>query len=482
MNTVDLLIVEDSASLRRIYTEYMRSDEISIDTASTLKEARDALLGTHYKAILLDLKLPDGNGFDLFQAIMDTGILTPVIIMTAHGSINMAVEAMRLGAYDFLEKPFDAGRLRAVIRPALSQSRQRLSTQAISKTVRREQFHGFIGASESMQAVYRLIERAAPSKASVFITGESGTGKELCAAALHRQSARIDGPFIALNCAAIPKELIESEIFGHIKGAFTGAASNREGAASMAHEGTLFLDEIGEMDLDLQSKLLRFIQSGVVQKVGSNKEEVVDVRFICATNRDPLEEVKAGRFREDLYYRLFVIPIELPALRDRSEDVLQIANLFLSKYAREEGKYFEGFDSEVEAIFSQYNWPGNVRQLQNIVRNIVVLNRGGVIDASQLPPPLDKLSAVPITRLASEPEMQAKVTSAQDSLSEVRGTQPYSSVLARSVSEIRPLLELERMIIENAIGLCDGNIPKAAAMLGLSPSTVYRKRQAWEEK
>lgn len=465
----DVLIVEDSASLRKIYTEYLKSESILVETAASLKEARERLSERNYPLILLDVKLPDGDGFDLLKALTEADSPSLIIIMTAHGSIGRAVDAMRMGAYDFLEKPFDSRRLKTTAKAALAQAANSAERRTEMSDQPPKQFHSFVGASQPMQEVYELIRKAAPSKASVFITGESGTGKELCAEALHRQSVRSDGPFIALNCAAIPKDLMESEIFGHIKGAFTGATANREGAASLANGGTLFLDEIGEMSFDLQTKLLRFIQTGIVQKVGSNKDEVVDVRFVCATNREPLEEVRAGRFREDLYYRLHVIPISMPALRERDDDIMLIANNFLKRFSREEAKKYDGFSPIAESIFRQYSWPGNVRELQNVVRNIVVLNQGGIIDVKQLPPPLDSFSAQVSPPKAATPKPRR------------RRSKAHAGLLATQITDIRPMAEIEKLFIENAIALCDGNVPKAAALLELSPSTIYRKKLVWDE-
>lgn len=470
-----VLIVEDSASLRRIYAQYVEKESVLVDTAATLAEANTALDSKVYQVVLLDLRLPDGDGFDLLKRIIEHKIKTLVIIMTAHGSIDVAVDAIRLGAYDFLEKPFDARRLKVAISSAFAQV-AKLNFAPVNMAEKRERntFHSFIGASPAMQDMYHLIERAGPSKASVFVTGESGSGKELTAEALHKQSARSEGPFVAINCAAIPKDLMESEIFGHVKGAFTGASANRDGAASKANGGTLFLDEIGEMSLDLQTKLLRFIQTGIIQKVGSNSDELVDVRFICATNRDPMAEVQAGRFREDLYYRLHVIPVHLPPLRDRGDDILLIAEFFLNRYAREETKYFEGFDVEAERRLLEYHWPGNVRELQNVIRNVVVLNEGGLVSVDHFPAPLKSLQdlAVPTPVKQEEPEeVEVKRTSNK--------TKPYSKVMAQSLDEIEPLELLERKIIENAVKLCKGNVPKAAALLEVSPSTLYRKIKGW---
>jgi len=315
-----------------------------------------------------------------------------------------------------------------------------------------------------MQTVYRIIDSAAPSTATVFITGESGTGKELCAAAIHRQSPRRDGPFVALNCGAIPRDLMESEIFGHVRGAFTGAAKDRLGAAGQADKGTLFLDEIGEMDLELQTKLLRFVQTGTYQKVGDTRLNAVDVRFVCATNRDPLKEVAEGRFREDLYYRLHVIPIHMPALRERAEDVLPLAHHFLMRLAQEEGKGFRGFAPDVEEILLAYQWPGNVRQLQNVIRNVVVLQKGELVTAGMLPSPLN--SGVP-----GRPDNVASARAA-----DVVPPPPATP------AQLKPLWLVEREAIERAIAYCGGNIPRAAALLEVSPSTIYRKRQAWSSQ
>ena len=280
--------------------------------------------------VLLDLQLPDMDGQEIQRWIREQGYPCSIIVLTGHSSVDIAVEMMRTGVEDFIEKPVNANRLKTTVRNLLDRSRLQNLVDVYQSTFERKNYHGFIGSSLPMQAVYRIIDAAALSKATVFITGESGTGKEVCAEAIHKQGMRANQPFIALNCSAIPGDLMESEIFGHVKGAFTGAAANRDGAATLADGGTLFLDEIGEMSMDLQAKLLRFIQSSSFQKVGSSKQESVDVRFICATNRDPLQAVADGSLREDLYYRLHVVPVHLPPLRERSDDIMEIAHHFLS--------------------------------------------------------------------------------------------------------------------------------------------------------
>jgi two-component system repressor protein LuxO len=375
----NILIVEDSPSLAFTYGEYLRSGDWAVTIAETGTAAWEIISTNPPHVVLLDLGLPDMNGMDILKRIAEQAIPSTVIVVTAQGSIQVAIEAMRSGAYDFLVKPFAGDRLKVTVTNALERGRLEEIVTTYREQIDRKGTQGIIGSSLPMQAVYRIIDAAAQSKASVFITGESGTGKELCAEAIHRQGPRAKRPFVALNCAAIPKDLIESEIFGHVKGAFTGATSDRDGAAAQARGGTLFLDEICEMDVNLQSKLLRLIQTGTFQKVGGAKPEEADVRFVTATNRDPLAEVQAGRFREDLYYRLHVIPIHMPPLREREADVVDLAQTFLTRFAKEEGKTFKSFAPPAVDALMAYGWPGNVRQLENVIRNTVVLNDGAVV-------------------------------------------------------------------------------------------------------
>lgn len=453
-----ILIVEDSATLARTYAAYLARIEAECTLAGTLGEAKEQVSKGAYDVVLLDLKLPDGDGLDLLSVIAGLADKPRVIVMTAHGSVSVAVDAMRQGASDFLVKPFDAERLTTTASLALEHRHLTTLVRCYEATRDAQDGYGdFIGRSAPMQAVYRLIESAAPSKASVFITGESGTGKELCAEALHRRSPRADKPFVALNCAALPKDLIESEIFGHAKGAFTGATSDREGAAVRANGGTLFLDELCEMDMGLQSKLLRFLQTGLVQPVGSDSTRAVDVRIVCATNRDPHREVAEGRLREDLFFRLHVIPIELPPLRDRGDDAIDLARIFLLRLSKEEGKNFERISPEAEGLIRRYCWPGNVRELRNLIQHAVVLNEGPVLEAAMIAQGID------LTR------------------------EPAGAALKRRRSDleapclIEPLAVTERRAIERAIAHCDGNVARAAALLEVAPSTLYRKIQSWEE-
>jgi len=405
--------------------------------------------------------LPDTNGLEILRRVRARNLPSTVIVVTAHGSVKTAVEAMRDGAYDFIIKPFPPDRLIVTVRNALE--RRQLQTLAAANEVAKEgRFHGLLGASLPMRAVYNVIENAASSRATVFITGESGTGKELCAGAIHQLSPRRGGPFVAVNCGAIPRELMESEMFGHVKGAFTGAVASRDGAVSRAKGGTLFLDEICEMDLTLQVKLLRVIQSGEFQKVGGSDVEHADVRYVCATNRDPWAEVQAGRFREDLYYRLHVVPCAMPPLRERGDDVLLLARHFLALYAKEEGKDFADFDDSAAQALLRYLWPGNIRELQNVLRNAVLFNRGLLITEAML----NRLDPNAAPRPTASPTAIAALAASP---------RPGSGV-------VKPLWLVEKEAIEEAIALCNGNIPRAAALLEINPSTIYRRKAEWEKE
>ncbi len=348
-----VLLVEDQTALARTYQGFLRNEPYDVLHVDTGAKALDALTNEP-AAILLDLKLPDADGLDILRGLRERGSNTPVVVITAHGSMQTAIEAMRAGATDFLVKPFQAERLKVTLNNALERQALMTVVKTYREEIDRHHFQGFIGSSLKMQAVYRAIESAASSKATVFLTGESGTGKEVAAKAIHDLSGR-PGAFIPLNCGAIPKDLMESEIFGHVKGAFTGALAEREGAARQAHGGTFFLDEICEMDLQLQTKLLRFLQTGQFTKVGGGTMEEVDVRIVCATNRDPRIEVQEGRFREDLFYRLHVIPIELPPLRQRGNDILEIAETFFQQFSEQEGKPFEALGDSAQTALKGHD-------------------------------------------------------------------------------------------------------------------------------
>ena len=476
-----VILVEDSMSLGALYTEYLCSEGADVTLVQFGADAIKEIDRQPPDLLILDIKLPDMSGMDILLQVQQSHPEITVIMITAHGTIDIAVDAMRSGAFDFLVKPFDSKRLAITVRNAMKQRQLVKLVSQYENSLPKANYQGFIGESLAMQTVYKTIDCVANSKASVFIFGESGTGKEVCAQAIHNAGNRKNKAFIALNCASIPKDLIESQIFGHTKGAFTGAVSQRDGAASQADGGTLFLDEICEMDLELQSKLLRFIQTGVFRRVGGSKDEKVDVRFVSATNKDPWQQVQDGLFREDLYYRLHVIPIELPPLNQRGKDILLIANKLLVQYAKEEGKPFKGFSHAVQKVLSEYHWPGNVRQLQNVIRQIVVLNDAAEVDIDMLPARIvndGKLSVAAPASANTRVMEQASVslTAAHDTVADIQ-----HDPNATTEQVIEPLWKTEKRTIESAIDLCEGNIPKAAAMLDISPSTIYRKKQSWDE-
>ncbi len=457
----NLVLVEDNMSIQRCYQEFLKQEKLRVWPTTNSHETLEAIFKIDAPTVvLLDLNLKDGLA--ILEAVNDIPLQVTVLVIVNNNEEELAKQALKMGASDYLEKPFTRDRLR------LSVDNGFKLLQAEKKEPQSNfDFAGFIGSSPEMKSVYQVIEKAADSKASVFITGESGTGKEVCAHAIHSLSARSGNELVVLNCAAIPANLMESEIFGHVKGAFTGASHHREGAASKANGGTLFLDEIGEMDIELQSKLLRFIQTGQFSKVGSNETEAVDVRFICATNRNPLEEIEEGRFREDLYYRLHVVPISLPPLRKRGEDIIRIAQSILKRFSDEESKNFDSFSNGTKNFLLHYRWPGNVRQLVNVIHNIVVLNQGPTVEISMLP-----------KVLAGKQDHNKPITQAD---SAHQKTQQQDIRTIQTIADIKPLWQVEMTAINSAIEACDGNITQASKLLEINPSTIHRKRQSWNK-
>ncbi|PZQ95880.1 MAG: sigma-54-dependent Fis family transcriptional regulator [Cereibacter sphaeroides] len=449
-----ILLVEGAAALQTAYRSLLTRAGNRVRVVSTAAEARTVFADSLFPIVLLDLTLPDGDGLELLQDMLATRPETRAIVITANGSISAAVSAMRAGAQDFLVKPVEDARLVAAVRSA-AEPPKRKTTAPHPDAPPGELF---LGSSPTMTDVYGKIRSVAASMATVFITGESGTGKELCAQAVHDGSARASGPFIALNCGAIPPDLLESEVFGHMKGSFTGAISDKPGAAAAADGGTLFLDEICEMDIGLQTKLLRFLQTSMVQPVGATRPKKVNVRIVCATNRDPLDSVRRGQFREDLYYRLYVVPIHMPPLRERGHDVIEIAEAALARFSAEEHRKFDGLDENVRSLFQALPWPGNVRQLLNVIRNVVVLNEGGIVTPEMLPPDL----------VHQAEQLPAKAVSSPE---------PAGPTVDQLVG--RSLAEIEQIMIEATIERFGGSVPKAARVLDVSPSTLYRKREVW---
>ena len=453
-----VLLVEDSASLSVLYQQYLTKAGYEVTAATSGKEALRALAEMP-DALALDLGLPDMDGLDLLKHVQTLEQPPSVVVITSNASLSNAVDAMRHGAFDYLVKPITSDRLATTIRNAIEFGALKRKVAVFQEESSRDQFAGFIGSSPQMRAIYEIIGKAAKSQASVFVTGESGTGKEVCAKAIHALSSRSQKPFVAINCAAIPRDIMESEIFGHVKGAFTGATADRAGAAELADGGTFFLDEIGEMDIDLQAKLLRLLETGTYQRVGSGVVMKADLRIVCATNRDPRVEIQAKRFREDLFYRLHVIPIHLPPLRERGDDCRLISERFLARFAKEEGKQFTAFANDAVQRIQLYPWPGNVRELQNAIHNAVVMNEGEILTAAMLPPLTGTLAPPPVA---------------------TRPTHSEAPSAAGGPMGIRPLWQVEKDTILAAIDACGGNVPRAAAFLEIGVSTIYRKKAEWE--
>ncbi|MFV2033660.1 MAG: sigma-54-dependent transcriptional regulator [Halocynthiibacter sp.] len=457
-----LLLIEDTPSLQMVYEAVLRNAGYEVRTEGTAAGGLERFLEIKPNVVLLDLMLPDRDGLELIKDCLAAHPETRIIVITANGSISRAVEAMRAGAFEFLLKPFSEERFLHAIENADAEVRS-AETPAVAPTEPDGLAQGFIGSSEVMNHVYGKIRTVANSMATVFITGESGTGKEICAQAVHQLSDRATGPFIPLNCGAIPADLLESEVFGHLRGSFTGAIADKPGAAAAADGGTLFLDEICEMDLNLQTKLLRFLQTSMISPVGSVRPHKVNVRIICATNRNPTEMVRQGAFRQDLFYRLHVVPINLPPLRERGEDVIELAESALLEFSREEGRDFGQLSDEVKSLFRDLSWPGNVRQLMNAIRNVVVLNNGNTVTRQMLP--ID---------IFDETGQQWEIAPDE------KGEQVATNSLAKFAG--MTLAQIEQLVIEEAIARNGGSVPKAALVLDVSPSTLYRKIAGWNAK
>lgn len=449
--TPAILVVEDSEATAALYVEYLRSANYRVRTASTLAAAQKLLAAEVFGAVVLDLNLPDGNGLDMLRDIRRQGLPTETMVVTATGTLAVAVEAMREGAFDFIVKPFARDRLLVTVRNALERLRLRAVVDTYESDFARNRYFGLVGASLAMQRVYRIVDSAAPSQAPIYISGESGTGKQLCAEAIHRRSARADGPFIAVSCSAQPRDVLERTLFG--------ADGSGPGAIAQADGGTLLLREVGDMDPAVQARLLQFLASGSV-----SSGESPDVRIVCSSTRDPRADARLGRIREDLFFRLHVIPIQMPPVREREDDGVLLAHHTLLRFAQEEGKAFREIAPDAAYAIRRYAWPGNVREIENAMRSVVVLHAGETVRVDMLPAHV----------------AQAGPSGISDGLDmgATAAVQPAGGSDAKP--SIRPLWIVEREIIEAAIADCDGNIPRAAAFLEISPSTIYRKKQAWD--
>ncbi len=441
-----VLIVDDEQSMCELLEADLRLRDLDASWYTSAEEGYQALRTEEFDVVLTDLKMPGIDGLEFCRRIVANRADVPVIVMTAFGSMETAVAAIRAGAYDFVTKPVEMDMLGMTLQRAVNhrrlQERVKVLSEAVERTAR---FDDLIGASPAMQKVYDQLSRIADTEASVLIGGESGTGKELVAKSLHARSRRRDKPFVAVNCAALPEALLESELFGHAKGAFTDARSDRKGLFIQADGGTLLLDEIGEMPASMQPKLLRALEEGTVRPVGGDKELSFDVRILAASNRDLESAVEEGRFRDDLFFRINVIQLELPALRSRGTDTLLLAKHFVDHFAAQSDKEVTGLSKPAAERLLAYNWPGNIRELRNVIERAVALTR------------YDKLAVE---------DLPQKIRDHRASEVFVGGTDP---------AELVPIEEIERRYILHVLQSVDGNKTLAARVLGLDRKTLYRK-------
>ncbi len=461
-----VLVIDDEPSLLRYFEYNIRSLGFEVRMGGSVADLFRLLAENDVAVVLLDLMLPDGEALDYLPSVLQSHPNLSVILISAHGTIPKAVAAIRQGAVNFVQKPVSPEQLENVVRQAVEIWRLKREVRQLKRRLDPiTEFHGMVGQSEPMQRVYDLIESVAATSVPVMITGESGTGKELVARAIHELSARAPRPFIPINCAAIPRDLLESEIFGHEKGAFTGAIEQYRGCFERADKGTLLLDEICEMDIGLQAKLLRLIQEQKFFRIGGSTQIQVNVRILASTNRDPLKMIEAGKFREDLFHRLDVLPIHLPPLRERREDIASIASRYLVKAATQNHKRFQRFDLEALAALEDQPWSGNVRELQNVIEQVVVLHDAETVTLRMLPQRIQSRS-----QTAVRGPVPVAITGRPLIGDE---TDPDFSVTAQS--RIRPFWQIERDEIQRALDLCNGNVQDVARRLEISPATLYRK-------
>ncbi|MCS6817306.1 MAG: sigma-54 dependent transcriptional regulator [Blastocatellia bacterium] len=449
MEQLSALIIEDDGQLADVLARFLRRQGFDVETAADARTALEKMFARVFDIVLSDIRLPDRSGIEVLQEIKRAFPQTIVLMMTAFSSIDSAVEAVRLGADDYLSKPLQLDDVKMRIERALERRRLQARVADLQQQLtERYRFGNIIGKSKPMQELFRVLERVARSSATVLIVGRTGTGKELVARAIHYNSPRANGPFVDINCGALPAELLESELFGHVRGAFTGATESRPGLFEVAHGGTLFLDEVDALKPDLQVKLLRALQEKVIRRVGGRENIPVDVRIIAATNQDLEEAVRRGEFREDLYYRLNVVTLYLPELRERREDIPLLVEHFLERYARENGQPLRRFSTEAMRLLMSYSWPGNVRELQNAVEYALTMSSEPILTIRDLPPHISGIA--PLERSAP-PER-----------------------------EPRTLAEVEKRHILRILEETGGNHAKAAEILGIDRRTLYRKLQKYQ--
>lgn len=447
---IRILVIDDDNSGREALSLLLQSVGYTVTSAANGEDALDIIAQEQFQIVVSDLFLPDKSGFDILQSVRKVSSATEVIVVTGHASAQTAVRAMKEGAFDYITKPIDFDELKIVVAKAIEKQKLLSENVYLRKQLQgRFDFSNIIGSSPAMEFVFERMRRIVKTDSTVLITGESGTGKELVARALHYNGNRKDKPFIAVNCGAIPEALLESELFGHVKGAFTGAISDKAGKFEAANHGTIFLDEIGTMPLHLQTKLLRVLQEQEVERVGSNNPVKLHVRVISATNIDLEMKVNQAEFREDLYYRLNVIPLHLPPLRERQQDILPLAGYFLEKYCKLMGRSMMNINKQALEVLERYSWPGNVRELENLIERIIALTDGTVITSNDLPAGFlrDKRSSVGVRIDLNE----------------------------KGVDLVATLGEIEQTLITQALKLSGGNRAKASKLLGINRTTMVEK-------
>jgi two-component system nitrogen regulation response regulator NtrX len=444
-----ILIVDDEPGVRNALGGVLRDEGYLVDAVSSGEECLERLTRAPVDLVVLDVWLPGMDGLATLARLRERQVDASVVLISGHGSIESAVRAIKMGAFDFVEKPLSLDKTVLVIRNALHQRRLEAENRALRARVDRTQT--MVGESYAMRQLREQVAMAAPTNGRVLIYGENGTGKELVARTVHGLSRRRVGAFVEVNCAAIPEELIESELFGHVRGAFTGAVADRRGKFELADGGTIFLDEIGDMSLKTQAKVLRVLQEQTVDAVGGKSSIKVDVRVLAATNKDLQAEIRAGRFREDLYFRLNVIPIFVPPLRDRHEDIPLLADHFMAEFAREYGRRVKGFESGARAVLERYPWPGNVRELRNVIERLVIMVPGDTISAGDL----SFLDPSALSRPAGDEAQSDRLT-----LHEARD-------------------QFERDLILRTLAEQQGNMSRTAEVLGVERSNLYRKMKAF---
>jgi DNA-binding NtrC family response regulator len=446
-----VLVVDDEASIRRTLREILEYEDFGVEEAVDGQEALTAIRENQYDLVLLDVKMPKVDGMDVLKEIAEEATDLPVVMISGHGTIETAVEATKLGAYDFIEKPPDLNRLLVTVRNAMDHGQLEVKNRRMRQTLNeqsRDDLPPIIGESDAIQEIKDTIDRVAPTEARVLITGENGTGKELVAKWLHHRSGRAEEPMVEVNCAAIPSDLIESELFGHEKGAFTGATQQRIGKFEQAHEGTLFLDEIGDMSLSAQAKVLRVLQEDEIERVGGERSIEVDVRVIAATNKDLMEEIEEGRFREDLYHRIGVILVNVPPLRRRREDIPLLTEHGAERLARRNGLPPKTFTDDALDRLKGYEWRGNVRELYNVIERLLILVEGDEIDADDV-----------------EQFVRPGGTS----------NGPTHDLLAAYDDFTAARDQFEKQFIERKLNEHDWNVSQTAETIGIQRSHLYNK-------